>query len=546
MADQYLYEISSVSSTPQEPFLKKEVVWVSDTNNGSYNSQCQYDFSQIANSAKWASWSEATLEIPFTIVVQNQTGIDADSLINSFMVSLRNGSYNLINSLTVTYNNTNIVQLTDFTNHFINFKLMTSLSQSDLDKWSGSLYFGKDSATSFQSGTGPSGVGFTNNRPSVGPTGQALGLHRFNATANDGLASRCLNPVDLTSTTNFYSDMLDESKCVQQGLSFFKKETTNTYKYSLLCTIRLKDMADVFDKLPLVKGAFITMIVNYNASAQTVTSNGGVLTCSVPSIVGQTNPLIVNSTAEWQPNEWFSSGYAGGATGSFFVSSNIVKAKNASGTEYSNNILTATRLSIPLYTMAPSWEEQYVSNPIKEVYYSDIYQYTIKNIAAGGQINQLVTNGISQPLYVVVIPYVNKASTGCNLDQYVNPFASEPGTTSPAGLITNFNVQVSGSNIFQQNQQYDYDTFLNELRQINAINGGNSTGLTSGLIDQTDFQYGYRYYVADLSRRLPKDDVSRSIQILGTNNTKLAFDYQVFVAYQRMIRLDLRVGSLVV
>jgi hypothetical protein len=526
-----------------EPFLKKETIWINDTNNGSYTSQLQFDFSQIANSAKWASWSEATLEIPFTIVVDNQSGTDVDALINSFMVSLRNGSFNLINSLTVTYNNTNIVQLTDFTNHFVSFKLMTSLSQSDLDKWSGSLYFSPDGTTSFQSGTGPNGVGFTNNRPSVGPTGQAFGLHRFNGSANEGLAKRCENVVDLTSTSNFYSSIIDSAKCTTQGLSFFKKETTNTYKYSILATIRLKDVCDVFDKMPMVKGAFITAQVNYNASSQAITSagSGAVITCSVPSIVGQTNPLIVNSADVWQPNEWLQ-----GVTGTFYVNSNIVSAKNNSGTSYSNDILTASRLSIPLYTCSPQWEEQYVSQGIKEIFYSDIYSYTIKNIAPGGQINQLVTNGISQPLYVVVIPYIAKSSTGCNLDQYVNPFASEPGTTSPCGLITQFNIQVSGSNIFQQSQQYDYDTFLNELRSINAINGGNSTGLTSGLIDQTKFQFGLRYYVADLSRRLPKDDISRSIQILGTNNTSLTFDYMVFVAYQRSLKIDLRSGALVI
>lgn len=543
MGDLYNYEVSFASQMPVEPFLKKEVVWISDTNNGSYNSQIIYDFSQIANSAKWASWSEATLEIPFTILVENSSGTDADALINSFMVSLRNGSFNLINSCTVTYNNTNIVQLTDFTNHFISFKLMTSLSQSDLDKWSGSLYFSPDSATSFQSGTGPNGVGFTNNRPSVGPTGAALGLHKFNGTSNEGLFKRSQIPVDLTSTTNFYSGIVDSSKASTQGLSFFKKETTNIYKYSILATIRLKDMSDVFDKLPLLKGAFITMTVNYNASAQTITSSGSgaTITCSVPSVVGQTNPLMVNSADEWQPNQWLQ-----GITGNFYVSSNIVTAKTSSGTPYSNDILSATRMSIPIYTMNPSYEEQYVSQGIKEVVYTDIYQYTIKNIASGGQINQLVTNGISQPLYVVVIPYINKASTGCNLDQYINPFASEPGTTSPCGLITQFQIQVSGSNIFQANQQYDYDTFLNELRQINAINGGNSTGLTSGLIDQTKFQYGFRYYVADLSRRLPKDDVSRSIQILGTNNTLLTYDYLVFVAYSRSIKIQLSTGALVV
>lgn len=544
MSDQFLYEVSMSSQTPFEPFLKKEIVWINDTNNGSYNSQLQYDFSQVANSYKWASWSEATLEIPFTIVVQNQSGTDADALINSFMVSLRSGAFNLINSMTVTINNTNVVQLTDFTNHHISWKLQTSLSQSDLDKWSGSLYFSPDGTSSFQSGTGPSGVGFTNNRPApVGPTGLAMSTHQWSGSStNEGLAERCKNVIDLSSSSNFYSPIVTDVQCKQQGLSFFKKETTNVYKYSIIATIRLKDMSDLFDKLPLTKGLFITMIVNYNSSAQTITSagSGAVLSTSIPYIVGQTNPLIVNSADTWQPNHWLQ-----GITGSFAVNSNIVTAKDANGNSYSNDILSATRLSMPLYTMAPAWEEQYLAQGIKEVYYTDIYQYSIKKIAPGGQINQLVTNGISQPLYVVVIPYINKDSTGCSMDQYVNPFATEPGTTSPCGLINQFQVLVSGSTMFAQNQQYDYDTFLNELRSINAINGGNSTGLTSGLIDQTKFQYGLRYYVCDLSRRLPKDDVSRSVQILGTNNTTLTFDYLVFIGYSRLLKIDLTKGALV-
>lgn len=38
MGDLYNYEVSFASQMPVEPFLKKEVVWISDTNNGSYNS----------------------------------------------------------------------------------------------------------------------------------------------------------------------------------------------------------------------------------------------------------------------------------------------------------------------------------------------------------------------------------------------------------------------------------------------------------------------------------------------------------------------------
>lgn len=565
MGDQYLFESSMMTDAPKEPFLKKEVIWVNDTQNGAYQGQIQYDFSQIANSAKWASWGEATLEVPFTILVENVSADTAGSwenYINSFMVGLKSGTHQLINSINVQYNSTSIVQLTNYTNFYVQFKLLTSMGPSDTAKWSDSLFFTKDTATTFSYAgpTGLAGQGFTNNRPTVSGVYGATGLedssldystHKFHGQdANSAYAQRMRNVVDTTST-NFYSGIVTPSKLAQQGTHLFEQLTATSFKFSLLCTIRLKDVADVFDKLPLVKGAFITMTVNYNSSVQTVqaTPTSWELT-SAPQLNGLTNPLLIASAEPYQPNSWLPA--LCGVTGTFNpqqarISSNIVSAYDKLNVAKRNSILGATRLSIPVYTMNPVFEQQYISNPIKDVYYSDIYSYTIRGIAAGGEINQLITNGISQPLACIVIPCIAKASNlgFTQQDIWQSPFTTEPGTTSPTALVTNFNLQISGQNIFQQNQQYDYDTFLNELRQINAINGGNSTGLTSGLLTQQDFQFGFRYYVADLSRRLPGDDVARSILVLGTNNTSVAMDYICIVQYQRKLSIDLRTGGIV-
>ena len=197
------------------------------------------------------------------------------------------------------------------------------------------------------------------------------------------------------------------------------------------------------------------------------------------------------------------------------------------GTTAVHNILTSCRMYVPLYTMNPTYEDQYLSlNPRKEVIYRDIYNYNALNVSAGASFTTLLTNGITNPKCLVIIPILNGSTAGNNANTlfppHQSPFTSEPATTSPLLAIQNFNVQVSGINLFPQNQTYDFDQFMTELKNANAINGGITTDLTSGLIGEAEFSSGYRYYVADLSRRLPLDDsVPKSIQIIGTNEQRL-------------------------
>jgi len=53
---------------------------------------------------------------------------------------------------------------------------------------------------------------------------------------------------------------------------------------------------------------------------------------------------------------------------------------------------------------------------------------------------------------------------------------------------------------------------------MNALNGGLSTGVVNGLIGHYEWENAFRYYVCDLSRRLPaKDSVPKSIVLQGIN-----------------------------
>jgi hypothetical protein len=122
-------------------------------------------------------------------------------------------------------------------------------------------------------------------------------------------------------------------------------------------------------------------------------------------------------------------------------------------------------------------------------------------------------------------------------------FDSASGTTSPLCLLSNFNVSISGQNAFQRNSMYSYTSFVQNLYGVNSINGGLTDGLCSGLIGQLDFEMGYCYHYANVSRMLPEEvNVPKSVTIMGTNMSAKDIDMFVYVSYRKEIAFDVVTG----
>ena len=111
-------------------------------------------------------------------------------------------------------------------------------------------------------------------------------------------------------------------------------------------------------------------------------------------------------------------------------------------------------------------------------------------------------------------------------------------------MLTNFNILISGVNLFLNNEQYDFEAFGQQLLCSNQLNGNLTTGLTSGLITRDMFSRLYRYYYGNCSRTYAAEaGVSRSVQIVGTNASLLTTDLYVFVEFERFITIDLTTGA---
>lgn len=557
--DATLYDDTIENPMEPKPFVDKDMLYVLDQNGGSYNGQITFDTSSLSNSGRWQSFSEGYIQIPFVITASN-AAVDVSATFNAFIAGLKNGTHQLIDSIQVDYNNTNVVQLQPFTNFFVGYKLMSKFSTDDLAKWGPITLFEPDTPNSYvyRAAAAVEGIGHTNNRvqkdPALALTARwAQGVPNNLSDFNAGYLKRLQYTTQLNTGSAALPEMVTSAAFNNIGKNYYVVNgagATASYQWNILATVPLKFLADFFEKIPLVKGGFMRLIINYNSSSFTTTNTGAVgaahtATCSVPTMLsGRTNPIMVSTTGTTAGTGPFDT-----AVATMTFRCGVVSAGVATGaTAQSSAILNSCRLYVPCYSLDPKHEEELISiRPVREVLYHDIYNFNITGISAGSSFNNILTNGIVNPKYVVIIPMVNVASNALpNLLTYQSPFDSAPGTTAPLGSIYNFNVQVGGRNIFQQNFNYDFENFNNEIAHINAINGGETLGITSGLITADMWSNAYRYHVADISRREKSEDiVPKSITIIGTNNTAIIMDYICFVVFERKIKINMLDGSLV-
>jgi len=234
-------------------------------------------------------------------------------------------------------------------------------------------------------------------------------------------------------------------------------------------------------------------------------------------------------------------------------------------------------LYIPAYTFNPVFEQAYLSSPVKQIKYTDIYQYQVINVAGGGNgnFNNLLTNGIANVKSVLILPYfsANPSATNATITDatrtgayategstiqvstntgflagypvFQSPFdPAGTGATSPLALIKNFNVQISGQNAIYNLEKYAFEQFNNQLYGQNAVNGGLTDGITSGLVDRLGFDMEYCYYYVNVERMLPVEmSVPKSVQILGQMCCQQAVDLYCFIEYGVEISIDALTGA---
>jgi hypothetical protein len=570
--DKLVFDLSQEVEGSPSVFVKKDWLNILDNQNSNYNSnQSVIDTSQLSNSNKYMSYREGYLAVPMLLTLATTdlatagaflpatTGTSAD-----YAVGLKNWFGQIVHSLTLDYNGTTTIQQTPYCNMWNSFKLMTSLSWNDVWTQGATIGFFPDDPLAFKfikNGTATaSGMGVCNNTTTLADptTFGAFNDYRL-GKGNEGFVKRqqYINfDADGASGDGTYgADLLSSSSSSQIWKSYISNKingvnatTPGVFQISIMATIYLKHLHSFFSSIPLLKGAYMKLTLNLNNATTRFNTTAGIMTLvSVSNAVGGVNPLMIaDSTA----------GQGGVALGASTYTANI--SVGARCLEPSLSSLTGVQeggvarsvyLYLPSYSFNPVFESAYLSSPIKQIKYTDIYQYQVKGIQAQtGIVNQLITNGIANIKSILVVPFfadqVAHSGLPTGIPVYQSPFdPAGCGATSPMIQLTNFNVVISGQNSIYNTQRYSFEEFNNQLYGVNAVNGGMTDGLTSGLIDRLGFDMEYGYYYVDLSRMLPvEESVPKSIQLIGQNLSQSNIDLFCFIEYGVSVSVDILTG----
>ena len=585
--DKLVFDLSQELESTPSVFIKKDWLNILDNQNGNYNSnQATLDTSQLANSNKYVSYREAYLEVPMllTVASANATAsiVAADFAPETtatsvdYAIGLKNWFGQMIHSFTLEMGNSTVIQQTPFVNMYNSFKLMTTLSWADVAVIGSTIGFYPDDplSWSFESSASASGAGICNNTNAITSSNGISTVVEFNrynsAGGNIGFQKRQqyinYDPAGDSGSGTYGADILSATSAGNLYKSYISKKlnasaatSQGVFQISIMATIYLRHIHSFFNNVPLLKGAYFKMTMALNNTTTTFTRLSGGRTYTLTSVSnpnGGVNPLMLAS--QLANNGGFDAFGKNTASDTLFRANICVGATCLDTTLASNTGVLAGALArsitlyVPTYSFNPIFETAYLSSPVKHIEYEDLYQYQINNISAEtGTVNQLVSNGIANLKSVLVLPFYSEQAGTSNtglpiaIPVYQSPFdPAGTGATSPLCLLNNFNVVISGQNAIYNTQMRAYEQFNNQLYGANAVNGGLTEGINSGLFNSLGFEMEYCYHYVNVSRMLPvEQSVPKSVQIVGQNQSKRAVNLFVFCAYGASVDVDVLTGS---
>lgn len=568
-ADLVVYNQSVEEAPTSSIMLDKKWLSVLDQNNGSYSSgQSTLETTSLATSDRLMNYREAYLTVPLVITVGNNTDVNTagigDAAAKSKFVGLKNSYTSLIHSMSVDLNGSNIIQQTPFSEFYNAFCLMTSLSWDDVKTQGSTIGFYPDdalSATSFTNDAPEGTAGATvNNQDLLTPGSETIAV--VGHIGNKGFSERLkyIN-YDATAKINGATAEVDQSAFLTtaSATTLYKSQIFTLYtgagddspviQTQVMAVIKLRHLHNFFNHVPLARGLQFRFIINFNQSTSTVSNDATNLTAEavIKSQFGGVNPLMIASAKT-------GNGGAGqtAATGTIRADLSIGRTcldtllASHSGTA-SSGLPQSVALNVPSYIMSPSLAGAYVSaNSSKRINYTDIYQFKIAGVTANETINQLVTSGIRGVRSVCVMPMLPQASNGDVAEHQSVQSDCGGGPTALLAQVTNFQVQLGGVNQIQTSGRYEYEIFQNYVYGAKSVNGGNSDGLTSSLIGQSDWARKYLYYYIDCNRGTDMErDTPKSVQVQLQNLSAKTIDYYIYVEYENSFSLDVGTGNIV-
>jgi len=575
------YELAR-SSTPQSikdysAFTDKQWNYKTDSNGGVYqtqNASVEFDLSSIYQSDGYTDVSDMYIVIPLVMVA---TCTDAAGTTfygpptSGFsLCTLKNNFQNLIHSMELVLNGQTIHDHQSFLNVYANFKMLSSMSPSDLKSNNTNFGMAPDldnhksirfGATAPADASSKGGYGIFNNTAYNTSASYQQTVKQNDGKGNDALLQRINRIVDTTGNST-YNNLFGTSRIM--STDNLKSElkpfyTTNGYymywfDYGI---INLKYILDAIAKIGLVKKADMRLRMYVNVGAVQVTIND-------PNLVSTTYKSFTTSFSNTCP---FTVNYINNtaANGGFPASTALLTAGlyiskppasfSGGGTSVAitqvNSPMSACQLYYSNAKLDLTTESEYINaNRAKQVVYEKIYFASVTNIPSAGLVDKTITSSIKNPIGLVIVPFVSKSGNTGSLSggalgfaQYESPWDTAPSTGAPLSLI-NLSVSLGGKKVANEVLNYTYENFLHQVSLAETI-ASSDIGLNVGLVNQ-EFWESNRVYYMDLARSREVDkDTPRELTFKCTNNSLVPIDVLIFAVYLEKFSIDVVTGAII-
>jgi len=604
MTDNYEFSKSTLPQgvSTETPYTNKQWGYINDINGSVYSnnglSLVQFDLSSIYNSSVLIDPAQMFVTVPITLVSaytsNNTTGATvAPTTATSQWAThgLKNGYYQMLHGADLIVNGKTVEQFQPNLNAYVNFKLLSQMSQDDLATLGTSLGMGecldntqsmKFNPTTNQTATTAlafpasnvasfaltagliGGNGLVNNTPfsfGTANTGdQATQGVQFTGAYNRGLYTRLKKYADVSSGTfqNLFgasantgataSTIMSESQIQNEFRPYFRVVGNFMITYDI-AVIRMCDIFDSMKNLCLMKkfDGILRMYFNTGTVGTVLQSGGYMVTSGTSSTFTNTCPIIQSSLATIPATA------VGLASGLFIgraTATNLLGGVNL-GASNASNPMTACRIYYPQITLKPEKLIPYISeNRSKKIVYTSVLFNSFNAITSGATYSALVQSGVTNVRGVLIIPFISSNTNGSTsnavtgtttFSQLQSPFDTAPATSAPISLI-NLQVSIGGVNQLQNTLSYNYENFLEQVSLYEKINQGD-LGISCGLINENYWTNAYRCYYVDCSRANIADLMTpRNVNISFNNNSNVTIDVMVFTEYFQEMTVDVETG----
>lgn len=580
MTDNYEFMRSSQSQSADKysPYVRKDWNYVNDINSGVYTntgqSLVQFDLSSIFNSSRLVDTNDMFLTFPVLINAVCTAGavpLDPGTMAVAVLAQLKSGFHNLIHQADLQINGKTVEQTQPFINKFVDFKLLSEMSDNDLRSLGPSLGYSDELDNPFsvrwnnRQITPPiascNGNGITNNRPFTSAGGSRYqniqGGDQYTNCVNTALSQRAGSVVDARSV----AFSLTKSNLIGQQSENYVMSFTNAQEefkptFSLspdfimtikdVAVIRLRDLFDSMANVGLTKrfdgvlrlyvntGSIVVNVLNANADTLGYSSSLSLSTFS------NTCPVVVNHLPFTNAN-----GGLPNTTTLVGVSVNLAKsapfrvgAQTISPT--AQHDMNACRCYYSSIELKPQLALKYIEeNRNKKVVYRSVITNQTTTIGSGNNFNQLVQSGITHPTGLIIMPFVDGTQTNSGgFGPSGSPF--DTNLAHPISL-TNLQVQVGGVNVLSNPLFYTYENFLEQVHLFESLTSSD-IGISCGLISKQFWEVNRTYFV-NLGRGTTSDNLTpRNVQVSFKNNSNLPINCLMFVVYLDEFEIDVETG----